>query len=65
MALLTTALVLGLTVFVATNVDEVFVLLGFFADPKFCARQVIVGQYLGIGAIQHFIFAPSRSWSAK
>jgi len=51
MASLTTALVLGLTLFVATDIDDLFVLLGFFADPKFPARQVIVGQYLGIGAL--------------
>jgi cadmium resistance protein CadD (predicted permease) len=29
----------------------VFVLLGFFADPKFRVRQVVVGQYIGIGAL--------------
>ena len=37
--------------FVSTNVDDIFVLLGFFADPAFRARHVVLGQYLGIGAL--------------
>lgn len=37
--------------FATTNVDDIFVLLGFFADRQFKARQVIAGQYLGIGAL--------------
>ncbi len=37
--------------FASTNVDDIFVLLGFFADPAFRARQVIIGQYLGIGTL--------------
>ena len=39
---------LAVAVFVSTNIDDVFVLLGFFVDPKFKMRQIIVGQYLGI-----------------
>lgn len=37
--------------FASTNVDDIFVLLGFFADPAFRARHVVLGQYLGIGAL--------------
>ncbi len=37
--------------FASTNVDDIFVLLGFFADPAFRARQVVLGQYLGIGTL--------------
>ncbi len=37
--------------FVSTNVDDIFVLLGFFADPAFRARHVVIGQYLGIGTL--------------
>ncbi|WP_347262002.1 cadmium resistance transporter, partial [Rudaea sp.] len=33
------------------NVDDVFVLLGFFSDPKFKAQQVVWGQYVGIGTL--------------
>ena len=44
---------IGITVvlFVSTNVDDVFVLLGFFSDPKFRPRQVVAGQYAGILAL--------------
>lgn len=38
----------GIALFVSTDIDDVFVLLGFFADPKFKMRQIVVGQYLGI-----------------
>jgi cadmium resistance protein CadD (predicted permease) len=37
--------------FAATNIDDIFVLIGFFADPKFRPSQVIVGQYFGIAAL--------------
>ena len=42
---------LAVVVFVSTNIDDVFVLLGFFADPKFRVRDVVIGQYAGIGAL--------------
>lgn len=42
---------LAVVVFASTNIDDVFVLLGFLADPKFKLRQVIIGQYLGIAAL--------------
>ena len=41
----------AIVVFASTNVDDIFVLLGFFADPKFRAKQVVIGQYLGIAAL--------------
>ena len=34
-----------------TDIDDLFVLVGLFADPKFRARNVVIGQYLGIGAL--------------
>lgn len=34
-----------------TNIDDLFVLLGFFSDPRFRARQVVIGQYVGIMVI--------------
>jgi cadmium resistance protein CadD (predicted permease) len=37
--------------FAWTNVDDLFVLLGFFSDPRVHARQVVVGQYIGIGVL--------------
>jgi hypothetical protein len=43
---LATLLILGVTLFAATNLDDIFVLLGFFADPQFRTRYIIVGQCL-------------------
>jgi cadmium resistance protein CadD (predicted permease) len=37
--------------FASTNIDDVFILLAFFADPKFKLRQIVVGTYIGIGAL--------------
>jgi cadmium resistance protein CadD (predicted permease) len=39
---------LAIALFASTNVDDVFVLVGFFADPKFRARDIVIGQYTGI-----------------
>jgi cadmium resistance protein CadD (predicted permease) len=35
-------------VFAWTNLDDLFVLLGFFSDPRFHTRQVVIGQFVGI-----------------
>lgn len=45
--------VLGVAIvmFASTNVDDIFVLLGFFADRKFRAKQIVIGQYLGIATL--------------
>ena len=51
MVTFTTVLFLAVTLFAATNVDDLFVLLGFFADPQFQPREIICGQFLGIGAL--------------
>jgi cadmium resistance protein CadD (predicted permease) len=42
---------LAIVVFVSTNIDDIFVLLGFFADAHLHRRDVGIGQYLGIGAL--------------
>jgi cadmium resistance protein CadD (predicted permease) len=42
---------LAIVLFVATNIDDVFVLLGFFADPRFKGRQIVIGQFFGIAAL--------------
>ncbi len=41
----------AIVMFASTNIDDIFVLLGFFADPRFRAKQIVIGQYLGIGAL--------------
>jgi cadmium resistance protein CadD (predicted permease) len=42
---------LAVVLFASTNIDDVFVLLSFFANRTFRARQIVVGQYIGIGAL--------------
>ncbi len=42
----------AIVVFVATNLDDVFLLIAFFADPKLKVRQIVTGQYVGIGVYQ-------------
>lgn len=39
---------LALTLYVSTDIDDIFVLLAFFADPRFRTREVVLGQFLGI-----------------
>jgi cadmium resistance protein CadD (predicted permease) len=38
-------------VFASTNIDDLFVLVGFFSDQNASRRRIIVGQILGIIAI--------------
>lgn len=42
---------LAVLVFISTNLDDIFVLLGLFADPRFHRRAIIAGQLLGIAAL--------------
>jgi cadmium resistance protein CadD (predicted permease) len=39
---------LAIALFASTNVDDMFVLVGFFSDPTFRPRDVVTGQYAGI-----------------
>ena len=39
---------LAFVAFVSTNIDDIFVLLGFYADPDYRARDVVAGQFVGI-----------------
>lgn len=41
----------GVAIFASTNIDDIFVLLLFFADRRFTTSQVITGQYLGFGLL--------------
>jgi cadmium resistance protein CadD (predicted permease) len=41
----------AVALFISTDLDDVFVLLGFFADPKFRIRQIVAGQFLGIAIL--------------
>lgn len=42
---------LAVIVFASTNIDDIVVLLLFFTDRSLRPRDVIVGQYLGVGAL--------------
>lgn len=44
-------LLLGAAVFAATDVDDLVLLSALFADPRFRARSVVAGQFLGILAL--------------
>jgi cadmium resistance protein CadD (predicted permease) len=50
-------LALAITLFASTNVDDLVVLVGFFADPKFRPRDVVAGQYAGLA----FLFGVSAA----
>jgi cadmium resistance protein CadD (predicted permease) len=42
---------LAVAVFASTNIDDAFVLVGFFADKNFRAHDVVIGQYAGISVL--------------
>ena len=42
---------IGIVVFASTNVDDIFLLAAFFGDPRLRHRSIVIGQYLGIGAL--------------
>jgi cadmium resistance protein CadD (predicted permease) len=42
---------MAIVLFASTNVDDVFVLVGFFSDKKFRTRDTVLGQYVGITAL--------------
>jgi cadmium resistance protein CadD (predicted permease) len=46
-----TTLTLGVTMFVSTNIDDIFLLAAFFADPRLASRHIVAGQFLGIGLL--------------
>jgi cadmium resistance protein CadD (predicted permease) len=48
---LVTLVTLAVMTFASTNIDDAFVLVGFFADKNFRTHDVVIGQYLGIGAL--------------
>jgi cadmium resistance protein CadD (predicted permease) len=41
----------GVALFATTNVDDIFLLAAFFADRHLRPRSVVLGQFLGIGAL--------------
>ena len=43
--------VLAVGLFVTTDLDDLFVLIGFFSDTKYSPRQVALGQLLGVATL--------------
>jgi cadmium resistance protein CadD (predicted permease) len=41
----------AVVLFISTDLDDVLVLLGFFADPRFRMRHIIAGQFIGIAVL--------------
>lgn len=41
----------GIVAFVATNIDDLFVLILFFANRDYNNNQIIMGQYLGVSSL--------------
>jgi cadmium resistance protein CadD (predicted permease) len=44
-------LALAVTLFASTNIDDLVVLIGFFADRRFRTRDIVAGQYAGLTAL--------------
>lgn len=42
---------IGMSAFVATNIDDLFILMVFFAKRSFQPNQIILGQYVGMGLL--------------
>jgi cadmium resistance protein CadD (predicted permease) len=42
---------IGATAFVATNIDDLLILIAFFANSRFPLLQIVLGQYAGMGAL--------------
>ena len=42
---------IGVGGFVATNIDDLFILMVFFARRNFPTRRIILGQYVGMGLL--------------
>ena len=41
----------GIAAFVSTNIDDLFILMVFFATPRFPSSQIVFGQYIGMGSL--------------
>jgi cadmium resistance protein CadD (predicted permease) len=42
---------IGAAAFVATNIDDIVVLIVFFSSLTFTVRNIVIGQFLGIGSL--------------
>lgn len=42
---------IGVVAFASTNIDDLVMLIGFFADPAYRPREIVAGQFAGIAAL--------------
>jgi len=42
---------ISIVVFCSTNIDDIFLLAAFFSDPSIRPRNIVAGQFLGIGSL--------------
>jgi cadmium resistance protein CadD (predicted permease) len=42
---------IGVAAFIATNIDDIFILMMFFSSLSFPVRHIVLGQYIGIGLL--------------
>jgi cadmium resistance protein CadD (predicted permease) len=42
---------IGIAAFVSTNIDDLIILMAFFATPRFTPFQIVLGQYIGMGSL--------------
>ncbi|HEX6224848.1 MAG TPA: cadmium resistance transporter [Chryseolinea sp.] len=52
-------IVASIFAFVTTNIDDIFILVLLFSDPKFKKRCIVLGQYLGIATLTGLSFVGS------
>jgi cadmium resistance protein CadD (predicted permease) len=50
---------IGITAFVSTNIDDLFILMVFFATLRFPSFQIVLGQYIGMGLLMGVSLAGS------
>jgi len=48
---LISTILVAVVVFVSTNIDDIFLLSAFFAEPRLATRSVVAGQLCGIGVL--------------
>jgi cadmium resistance protein CadD (predicted permease) len=49
----------GIVAFLSTNIDDLFILMVFFATPRFPFSQIVLGQYIGMGSLMGVSLAGS------
>lgn len=52
-------IITSIIAFVSTNIDDIFVLMLFFGNKNYKPKHVVIGQYLGVGALIAISFVGS------